>query len=465
MVIKVAILILCVVALLQAESLTFYLFVPEYKEWIESSPVIKDLANGKIVSMEKDVDGYSGWFHYTWEKDLIPDSVLIYSHIDTLFLDPIGMNGFCSKNVSPLMMKMLSEIAGSKSIFFIANSEYAEMTAEVDEGGFAYFDVRQDVHYAKETSFTYYSKKLFALVPDYKEWIQETPVVVDAENSSKFWEMLPDEEFNGWFSYSWNHCSESPKSIYLYKKTDSLGISPIGANGFAYGETELIPLDLRESQSVYFYPDLNYDCSISEYECYCGGANCYCGIQEPATWKNYDVRSVCQLEKNCLKDDFEPYYYSNKKAFALLYRVYSSKGELLVSEKEMTSDSNEVAIYEKGSFTINGKSLPNGDYVLKYRQLSYGREMSERVVYFSVNNGTVVMDLLKVRKNIALLGVKNIGKTIQISSAKLQPYAVLNAMGQIVARGKVNGTTSVTVPSLGMYLVKVGSEIRRLIVR
>ena len=131
----------------------------------------------------------------------------------------------------------------------------------------------------------------------------------------------------------------------------------------------------------------------------------------------------------------------------------------------MTSDSNEVAIYEKGSFTINGKSLPNGDYVLKYRQLSYGREMSERVVYFSVNNGTVVMDLLKVRKNIALLGVKNIGKTIQISSAKLQPYAVLNAMGQIVARGKVNGTTSVTVPSLGMYLVKVGSEIRRLIVR
>ena len=465
MVIKVAILILCVVALLQAESLTFYLLVPEYKEWIESSPVIKNLANGETVSMEKDVDGYSGWFHYTWEKDLIPDSVLIYSHIDTLFLDPIGMNGFCSKNVSPLMMKMLSEIAGSKSIFFIANSEYAEMTAEVDEGGFAYFDVRQDVHYAKETSFTYYSKKLFALVPDYKEWIQETPVVVDAENSSKFWEMLPDEEFNGWFSYSWNHCSESPKSIYLYKKTDSLGISPIGANGFAYGETELIPLDLQESQSVYFYPDLNYDCSISEYECYCGGANCYCGIQEPATWKNYDVRSVCQLEKNCLKDDFEPYYYSNKKAFALLYRVYSSKGELLVSEKEMTSDSNEVAIYEKGSFTINGKSLPNGDYVLKYRQLSYGREMSERVVYFSVNNGTVVMDLLKVRKNIALLGVKNIGKTIQISSAKLQPYAVLNAMGQIVARGKVNGTTSVTVPSLGMYLVKVGSEIRRLIVR
>lgn len=462
---KVVILISFAIAFLQAESFTFYLLVPGYKEWLESPPVIKNLANDELVSMEEDADGYHGWFHYTWEKNVIPDSVLIYSHIDTLFLDPIGMNGFCSKNVSPLMMKMLSEIAGSKSIFFIANSEYAEMTAEVDEGGFAYFDVRPDVHYAKEMSFTYYSKKLFALVPDYKEWIQETPVVVDAENSSKFWEMLPDEEFNGWFSYSWSHCSESPKSIYLYKKTDSLGISPIGANGFAYGETELVPLDLQGSESVYFYPDLNYDCSISEYECYCGGVSCYCGVQEPATWKNYDVRSVCQLEKNCLKDDFEPYYYSNKKVFALLYRIYSSKGELLVPEKEMTSDSNDVAIYEKGSFTINGKSLPNGDYILKYRQLSYGREMAERVVYFSVNNGAVVMDLLKERKNIALFGVKNIGKTIQISSTKLQSYTVLNAMGQVLARGKVNGTANVMVPNSGMYFVKVGSEIHRLNVR
>ena len=166
-----------------------------------------------------------------------------------------------------------------------------------------------------------------------------------------------------------------------------------------------------------------------------------------------------------MKDDFEPYYYSNKKVFALLYRIYSSKGELLVPEKEMTSDSNDVAIYEKGSFTINGKSLPNGDYILKYRQLSYGREMAERVVYFSVNNGTVVMDVLKERKNIALFGVKNIGKTIQISSTKLQPYTVLNAMGQVLARGKVNGTANVMVPNSGMYFVKVGQEIRRLIVR
>lgn len=382
---KVVILISFAIAFLQAESFTFYLLVPGYKEWLESPPVIKNLANDELVSMEEDADGYNGWFHYTWEKNVIPDSVLIYSHKDSSFLDPIDVNGFCSKKVSPFMMKMLSDIVGSESIFFVANSEYAEMTSDVEKNGFAYTDLRSDVHYAEENTFAYYSKNLFALVPDYKEWIQETLVFVDAEDSSKYWEMTPDEQNKGWFSYSWNYCSASPDSLYLYKKSDSARIAPVGENGFAYGKTELKPLKFNDVLNVYFYPDLRYDCAIPNMECFCKDDDeCYCNYQKNIRWKTYDVRKSCQLRYDCLKDDFEPYYY-------------------------------------------NKESVP-----------------------------------VRITPLVHIRGLRNL---IQITSPKSMPYAIFNAMGQIVARGKVNRTANIAVLNSGMYLVKVGSEIRRLIVR
>lgn len=380
---KVILLVLSAIAFLQAESFTFYLLVPEYREWLEMPPIIKNLANGDVIPMERDAEEYYGWYHYTWEKDSIPDSVLIYSSRDTSFEDPIASDGFCSKTNDSFPLKMMSDLVDT--VYFVSELSW-RIVDGVDEYGFAYNDIRQDIYYSKDDSFEYYSKKMYVLVPDYKEWIDEIPILVDAKDSLKYWEMKPDEQNKGWFSYSWNHCSISPDSLYLYKKTDSTRLAPVGESGFAYGETDLVPLKFENTLNIFFYPDLRYDCAIPDVECFCNNAyeKCYCNAYEKVRWKSYDVRPACQLRYDCLKDDFEPYYYN--------------------------------------------------------------------------------MELRPVRM-AAQIHVQSIGSAIQMSSSKLQPFAVFNAMGQVMTRGTVNGITNVKVPNSGMYLVKIGSEVHRLNVR
>lgn len=381
---KIILLVLCTIAFLQAESFTFYLLVPEYKEWLETPPIVKNLTNGNVASMDRDATEYYGWYHYTWEKDSVPDSVFFFSYRDSSFLDPIGSNGFCDKNKNAFPMKTFSDLMDT--VYFVADLFWKGVDHDVDEYGYATSDVRKNIHYSKDDSVEYYSKNMYVLVPDYKEWIDEIPVLVDASDSLKNWEMKPDGLNKGWFSYSWNYCSISPDSLYLYKKSDLMRMAPVGENGFAYGQTELSPLKFKDNMNVYFYPDLRYDCTISDIECFCKNPDveCYCDSYEKVRWKSYDVRSVCQLRYDCLKDDFEPYYYN--------------------------------------------------------------------------------MELRPVRM-AAQIRVQSIGSAIQMSSSKLQPFAVFNAMGQVMARGTVNGITNVKVPNSGMYLVKIGSEVHRLNVR
>ena len=381
---KLTLLLLCAIAILHAESFTFYLLVPEYKEWLETPPIVKNLTNGNVASMDRDATEYYGWYHYTWEKNSVPDSVFFFSYRDSSFLDPIGSNGFCDKNKNAFPMKTFSDLMDT--VYFVADLFWKGVDHDVDEYGYATSDVRKKIHYSKDDSVEYYSKNLYVLVPDYKEWIDEIPVLVDATDSLKNWEMKPDGLNKGWFSYSWNYCSISPDSLYLYKKSDLMRMAPIGEKGFAYGETELIPLKFKDNMNVYFYPDLRYDCVIPSIECFCENQDeeCYCDSYENVRWKSYDVRSVCQLRYDCLKDDFEPYYHDK--------------------------------------VTVSARNVPK-------------------------------------------ILTRSVGSLIQISSSKILPYVILNAMGQVIARGKVNGTTNVEVPNLGMYLVKVGSEVHRINVR
>ena len=130
--------VIFLVAFLQAETFTFYLFVPEYKEWIEAPPAIKNLENGDSVSMS--ADEYVGWYYYSWNKNEVPDSVLIYSRRDSSYLDPISLDGYCSKTVSPLRMKLLSGAINQNAIFFIADSSSREIVNSED--GFSYLIIK-----------------------------------------------------------------------------------------------------------------------------------------------------------------------------------------------------------------------------------------------------------------------------------------------------------------------------------
>lgn len=47
---------------------------------------------------------------------------------------------------------------------------------------------------------------------------------------------------------------------------------------------------------------------------------------------------------------------------------------------------------------------------------------------------------------------------VWISSAASERYFVLNALGQVLARGKVLGSVKVEIPTAGNYWVRVGSE-------
>ena len=98
--------------------------------------------------------------------------------------------------------------------------------------GFYTEDVRKDQgFFLREEDFT-----LFVLVPDYPDWIDETPVIVDAKDSGDFWEMEPEDSgFPGWFRYTWAKGGYLPEEFWIYKKSDATRNSPIGANGFALG--------------------------------------------------------------------------------------------------------------------------------------------------------------------------------------------------------------------------------------
>ena len=448
--------VIFLVAFLQAETFTFYLFVPEYKEWIEAPPAIKNLENGDSVSMS--ADEYVGWYYYSWNKNEVPDSVLIYSRRDSSYLDPISLDGYCSKTVSPLRMKLLSDAINQNAIFFVADSSSREIVNSED--GFSYFDIRKELHYAQKDSFDYYVKTLFVLVPDYKEWINEIPVAIDAYDFSRAWEMLPDDRYDGWFFHSWKYCSETPDSIYLVKKMDNERKSLVGINGYAYGETELVALNLEMGREIYFYPDLNYDCEIPGKDCFCEKeGECFCNIQERSTWQYYDVRSECQLRYDCLKDDFEPTYYDNVNKLAFMYTVSSVEGTLIQAEKKMTSDANDVVYFDKQSIHVNTKQLVDGSYIVEFWPIANG-SARKRILRFSVKNGVASKGPSFVKR--PYIGIQTFGSSIQISSSISQPYVIFSSMGQTITRGSVKGTINVKMPSAGIYLVKVGAEMLRI---
>lgn len=98
-------------------------------------------------------------------------------------------------------------------------------------------------------------------MPDFKDWIDATPVIVDAKNSRDRWEVIPDDSSNpGWFRFLWNKDAYWPENFYFYRKTDSLFTSPIGKNGYALGRTELLLFGLEASDSLLLVPNLSYFC-------------------------------------------------------------------------------------------------------------------------------------------------------------------------------------------------------------
>ena len=246
--------LIAAVAVFSADR-TFFFLSPYTKNWFDSTPVIVENSNRSSAwSMTADT---LGWYRYSWDENSLPDSILVYSGRDSLFSEPVGFGGFPASSSMQIPIKMLFEVSfrGQGSIFYVP--EDSKWPDENSEFGFYVWDVRSETGYlASSKAFT-----LYFLVPDYKDWIEEIPVIVDAKDASARWKMTADGENPGWFRFQWNAGEYQPKGFYIYRESDSLSTSPIGRNGYALGRTALIAFEQNGADSLFLVTDLNYNCS------------------------------------------------------------------------------------------------------------------------------------------------------------------------------------------------------------
>lgn len=434
-----------------AEQKSIFVQVPPMRNWIADAPVIIDNEDG-IARQMQDAGG-NGWYSYSWSIENIPDEFFIYSAIDKLFQHPIGVRSYDSDGEQvPIMFKSLVEsFPENDSFWYILDSACWN---DKNDGGLYTIDMRgREVCYGNDY-LADGSTVLYVLVPDYKEWIDETPVVVDSANHDYRKVMFPDKDsYAGWFYYKWEDDEWVPENLLIYAQSDSLLERPIGLNGFAYGETVLQSLSLGW-RTLYFYPDMNYEC---EPQC--------CGEREIKRISRYDIRNYCSLQWHCLKDDFKPSYYFYFEPSAVVFSVYDRNDSLVVPEHQSV-DSTEI-VYTDGKTVVLGNKIPlaDGDYVLKYSFYRYGTVVDGRFKFAVKNGERVDQSGVYATRNISQSNVLVSGRNLLISDKNHDEYAVFNPMGTIIARGMTEGTVSIPLFASGLYLVRIGGEIRRIFVK
>jgi hypothetical protein len=78
-----------------------------------------------------------------------------------------------------------------------------------------------------------------------------------------------------------------------------------------------------------------------------------------------------------------------------------------------------------------------------------------------------IFDAIVKADALSTIKVATSGLSVQILNAKLgASYAVMSIQGKVIASGKITSAShAVMLPNKGMYLVKVGSEIRPVSVK
>lgn len=295
-------------------------------------------------------------------------------------------------------------------------------------------------------SFAIASEKTLFVLPPYTEtWFHSTPVVVECENKTMPLAMSADTL--GWFRYTWKKADYRPEVFFLYGKSDSLRLSPIGKSGFAFGRTDLVPFGLEDVDSLFLVPDLNYSCYSKGEELYGDSGIVY--LQ--------DIRKNCPLKKLCLEKDFVPACYQvDFNRYPVYYSIYSKDSVLVKGEKALLPQYDCVyGGFNPGCanriFVENGFcQLASGDYLVKIRD-----EASDSSFFLSYSVTTTALFPERPRQNIDIR-IEN--SFVRIRSASPVDFAVFNSLGQFISHGNVLNSDQIKLPASGNYLLKVGTE-------
>ncbi len=430
-----------------ASEKTLFVLPPYTETWFNSTPVVVENGN-KALPLAMSADTL-GWFRYTWNGDSLPDSIFIYKDSDLRFLEPVGFGGFPAETLRAIPVKILFDNVFSyrDSIYFIPEKSFRFGDSDYNYGFYAEDARKEQGFFLSEKEFT-----LFVLIPDDKNWMDETPVIVDAKDSRDSWKMEPDDSaFPGWFRYTWKKADYRPEGFYLYGKSDSLRRSPIGKNGFALGRTDLVPFGLEDVDSLFLVPDLNYSCYSKGEELYGDSGIVY--LQ--------DIRKNCPLKRLCLEKDFVPACHQiDFNRYPVYYSIYSSDSVLVKEEKALRPQYDCVyGGFNPGCanriFVENGFcQLASGDYLVKIRD-----EVSDSSFFLPYSVATSVLFSERIRQDIDIR-IEN--SLVRIRSASSVDFAVFNSLGQTVSRGNVLNSAQVRLPASGNYLLKVGTETYRV---
>lgn len=409
---------------------TLFVQVPPMRYWTAGNPVLVENGDGVVHQMQD--AGGNGWFSYTWGNAEPSDNVYVYSSRDSLLKRPLGLNYYKgAKEQTPIPVNLVMETYGVDSIYYIPDDQCWPDDG-VDQGIYP-SDARSESlcngDYDSIDSESV-STDIYVVFPSYDEWDNDIPVIVDADDFENTWEMR--SEGSKKFFYSWNDDGWYPKNVLIFMKSDSLLEHPMGFIG--------IPSGLHS-----------------------GLLGDYVGLN--AKERSFSLRD-CLLNdlaaySPTLNQDYKPACYIYLAPTALFYSVYTEKDSLVVSEHR-SMDSTEIAYLEGRSLVIN-KDIPleDGIYVLKYTVYDYDNKPVEGQIKFTVKDGEY-RSAVPARNSVSQIQAFVAGRNLLIFGTEQEPYTVFNSMGQVVARGHLAGSASVALPAPGVYLIKVGGELRRV---
>ena len=101
-----------------ATKYTFYLLVPDDRDWQSDVPMIST-GGGKAGTAMDVAPGMCGWFQMVWDAGKVPNEIFVYRKNNPD--DLIGMNGFWGDEAEPipLPLKEILESFGSDKLYFI----------------------------------------------------------------------------------------------------------------------------------------------------------------------------------------------------------------------------------------------------------------------------------------------------------------------------------------------------------
>lgn len=422
--------LLAIASVAFSEQVSFFIQVPSTRNWILGTPVIVENDDG--IARQMHSAGGNGWFSYSWEKNVAPGRINIYSGYDSLFAYPLLPNYEAGSDCLIYDLKKLFEAYGRDSLFFIPNDYcwfeeenkgfYADdiRAQSLCNGEYASGELMPDIH-------------LYVLAPSYPEWVDDIPVIVDSRDARYKREMQRvDGGVPGKFYYSWSGEEWVSEEFFIYMKNDTLLEHPIGAGGIA-----------RNPHSGLFgsYIDTG---TISLQECI-----------------SHDLALVWPH----LNPDNKPTCYFYIDPVALFYSIYTNEDSLVMPEHRLL-DTTEIVYYnpQGKKLLIRGDSLDDGKYKIKGRLYDYD-DYVDLKSDFTVENGNMLHPgPSSLQSNPLHMTIRVEGRNLLIANSQKESYAVFNSFGQIVSRGYVQGSSKIVLPAPGVYIVKEAGETHRIIV-